>query len=485
MDVNNRPDELSNSHRLIEVLAMFTSMLDSAYNGILYVDENGIVRYVNEAFAEYNKISKEKIIGHSLNEFNFETTIERSLKTEQYDLLFVCDIGPKTFVGSRWPVYRNNKYAGIFNLYFSISPLDVEKRWGKLYYDLIAKVQAKDIWTTISNTMLELGSYRDEFNKTNMAKRGVENIVGTTPAIQDLKKRILSISASPSTVLITGESGTGKELFAHAIHYHSTRADKPFVKVNCAAIPETLLESELFGYVDGAFTGARKGGKMGKFELANKGTIFLDEIGDMPLSMQVKLLRVLQEKEIERLGDNKTIPVNVRVVSATNKDLMSLVNEGKFREDLYYRLHVIVLHIPPLRERKDDIHDLINYAISELNKNLNMSISRVSPEALNLILSYDWPGNVRELKNVIEAAMNFCRSNIIEPESLPYFVSSGTKAIYKTFDIGLQNSINKTEKEQLIAVLKQCQGSRKEAARVLNLSKSTLYRRMKKHNLLE
>ena len=485
MKINNRIDE--NNYPFIDALAMFSSMLDSAYHGILYVDETGIVRYVNEAFAGYNKLSKEKIIGRPLGEFEFESSIETALKAEQYELLFICDIGPRKFVGARWPVYRDNKYSGIFNLYFSVSAQDVERKWGKLYLDLIAKVQAKDIMTTIAQTMLELDTYRDEFNKTNMARRGIDNIIGTTQDMLELKRRVLLVGTSPSTVLITGESGTGKELFAHAIHYHSNRADKPFVKVNCAAIPETLLESELFGYVEGAFTGARKGGKMGKFELANKGTIFLDEIGDMPLSMQAKLLRVLQEKEIERLGDDKTIPVNIRIVSATNRDLMSLVSEGKFREDLYYRLHVIVLHIPPLRERKNDIHGLINYAIKELNKNLNMSILRISPEALNIILAYDWPGNVRELKNVIEAAMNFCRSNIIEPEALPYFLfsSSETATTDRPHDIDLRGSINETEKEQLIAGLKQCEGSRKEAARILNLSKSTLYRMMKKHNLLE
>lgn len=488
MKVDNLIDEMNNDCLQIEELAMFSSMLDSAYHGILYIDENGIVRYVNESFARYNKLSRESIIGYPLSKFRFEGSVEKALKSQQYELLFICDIGPRKFIGSRWPVYRNNKYAGILNIYFSVSALDVERKWGKIYVDLIAKVQAKDIMATITQTLLELESYRDEFNKTNIARRGIDNIIGSTPAMLELKKRVLLVSTTPSTVLLTGESGTGKELFAQAIHYHSNRSNKPFVKVNCAAIPDTLLESELFGYVDGAFTGARKGGKMGKFELANNGTIFLDEIGDMPLSMQAKLLRVLQEKEIERLGDNKTIPVNVRVISATNKDLRSLVSEGKFREDLYYRLHVIVLHIPPLRERKNDIPELVNYAISELNKKLNTSIIRISPEALNIMLSYNWPGNVRELKNVIEAAINFCRGNIIEPEALPYFLlshSDNSGATCKTHNIDLRGSIAEAEKEQLIAVLKQCRGSRKEAAKILNVSKSTLYRMMKKHNLLE
>jgi DNA-binding protein Fis len=216
-----------------------------------------------------------------------------------------------------------------------------------------------------------------------------------------------------------------------------------------------------------------------------QGTIFMDEIGDMPLSMQAKLLRVLQEKEIERLGAEKTISVDVRIISATNKDLCDLVREGAFREDLYYRINVINFHIPPLRDRKEDIPELVNYAIKELNKNMNRSILKISEEALQLLINYDWPGNIRELKNVLESAMNFCRSHIIDQNALPYFLHLNGSNNKKTDKIDLQGKIDEVEKQELIAVLNQCRGRRKDAAAILRISKSTLYRLMKKHNLLD
>jgi transcriptional regulator with PAS, ATPase and Fis domain len=295
---------------------------------------------------------------------------------------------------------------------------------------------------------------------------------------------VLIVSNSPSSVLLTGDSGTGKELFAKAIHFHGNRSSQPFVKVNCAAIPENLLEAELFGYVEGAFTGARKGGKLGKFELANKGTIFLDEIGEMPLPMQAKLLRVLQEGEIERVGGIKTIPIDVRIISATNKDLLSLIKEGNFREDLYYRLNVVNFHIPPLRERKSDIPLLINYIIQQLNKRLGRAILYPTQEAMELLLSYDWPGNIRELVNIIEAAMNFCRSSVIDIEDLPFFLNSYKD--YKPYNNSqsLEAKVENAEKFQLISVLKQCNGNRKAAAEMLEISRTTLFRLMKKYELL-
>ncbi len=465
---------------------MLQMMLDSPYEGIIYVDESGIIKYVNEAFARYTKKSKENIVGHRHAEFAFDNDIDLLLETKDFVPMAFTKIGNRKFIVSRRPVYHSQEYAGVFSQYFSISPQDVEGNFGKDYLDLIAGIQTKDIMFNVAQTVMELHSYKDEFTKTNSARRGLNNIEGNSPVIQELKQRTLMVSQSPSSVLITGESGTGKELFAQAIHYHGDRATQPFVKVNCAAIPESLLESELFGYVDGAFTGARKGGKMGKFELADRGTIFLDEIGDMPRAMQVKLLRVLQDKEIERLGSEETIPIDVRVITATNKNLLSLVQEGAFREELYYRINVINIHIPPLRERKSDIPAIINYTINELNKNLNLNILSMSPEAIALLVRYDWPGNIRELKNVLEATMNFCRGSVIEADALPYSLHINAEASQKKDSNGqeLQGTIDQVEKEQLISVLKQCRGRRKDAAEILNVSKSTLYRLMKKHDLL-
>lgn len=253
------------------------------------------------------------------------------------------------------------------------------------------------------------------YNKMNIDYRmTVDDIIGESESIKRVKKNALKAAESSSTILITGESGTGKEMFARAIHFHSSRGDRPFITINCAAIPEELLESELFGYEEGAFTGAKKGGKLGMFERANKGTIFLDEIGDMSIHLQAKLLRVLQEKEIQKVGGKSGIKVDVRIISATNKNLPELVENGMFREDLYYRLNVLPIELPSLKERKGDIPLLVDYMVKVYSKKLDKNISGVSEEVLNMLEEYNWPGNIRELQNVIEFCINMTNENIID-----------------------------------------------------------------------
>lgn len=252
------------------------------------------------------------------------------------------------------------------------------------------------------------------FNKMNVDyTMTIEDIIGDSPNIVRVKKSALMASESTSTILITGDSGTGKELFARAIHTHSKRSDKPFVTLNCAAIPSELLESELFGYEDGAFTGARKGGKIGMFELANTGTIFLDEIGDMSLHLQSKLLRVLQEKEVRKVGGKKNIKIDVRIIAATNKNLLKMVDENLFREDLYYRLNVIPIMLPSLKDRKSDIPKLLEHMIKLYSDKLEKKVDSVDPDVLNMFINYEWPGNIRELQNVVEFCINMADSNII------------------------------------------------------------------------
>ena len=253
------------------------------------------------------------------------------------------------------------------------------------------------------------------YNKMNIDYRmTVDDIIGESESITAVKKNALKAAESTSTILITGESGTGKEMFARAIHFHSSRGDRPFITINCAAIPEELLESELFGYEEGAFTGAKKGGKLGMFERANKGTIFLDEIGDMSIHLQAKLLRVLQEKEIQKVGGKSGIKVDVRIISATNKNLPELVENGMFREDLYYRLNVLPLALPSLRERKGDIPLLVNYMVKMYSKKLGKNITGVSDEVMEMLEEYTWPGNIRELQNVIEFCINMAGGNKID-----------------------------------------------------------------------
>lgn len=382
------------------------------------------------------------------------------------------------------------------------------------------------------------------YNKMNIDYRmTVDDIIGESESIKRVKKNALKAAESSSTILITGESGTGKEMFARAIHFHSSRGDRPFITINCAAIPEELLESELFGYEEGAFTGAKKGGKLGMFERANKGTIFLDEIGDMSIHLQAKLLRVLQEKEIQKVGGKSGIKVDVRIISATNKNLPELVENGMFREDLYYRLNVLPIELPSLKERKGDIPLLVDYMVKVYSKKLDKNISGVSEEVLNMLEEYNWPGNIRELQNVIEFCINMTNENIIddinilrnrfriEEENLK--ISRNSIHSKKTFNnnfldkecsicpkdnldterslvnknIGCSCSIinkdtevdnkkksdkpvflklddiEKNEIKKALDYYKPYKNDKDKVAEVLGISKATLYRKIKKYNL--
>lgn len=280
--------------------------------------------------------------------------------------------------------------------------------------------------------------------------------------------------------MITGESGTGKEVFAKAIHYASSRKYKPFVTVNCGAIPENLLESELFGYEKGAFTGASEKGKVGKFELADGGTIFLDEIGDMPLQLQVKILHVLQNMKFDRVGGNKSICVDVRVVAATNKDLEKLIKEGTFREDLYYRLSVIPLSIPPLRERDGDIKLLMNHFLKKYSKLMNKDIRSFSPEVEKIYLNHDWAGNVRELENAVEYGTNMAFGNVIDVEAVPARILKKEKemAKFKNLDKTLAQQVKCFEREIIMKKLEEYHGVKEAVAKELGLSRATLYRKL-------
>jgi Nif-specific regulatory protein len=297
--------------------------------------------------------------------------------------------------------------------------------------------------------------------------------------MQEVFDLIAQVSGSEATVLIRGESGTGKELIANAIHYNSKRAEMPVIKVNCAALPETIIESELFGHEKGAFTGAVTARK-GRFELANGGTIFLDEIGDLSPTTQVKLLRILQEREFERVGGNETIKSSVRVIAATNRDLEQLMAEGRFREDLYYRLNVFPIHVPPLRSRKSDIMLLADYFTEKYSSKNNKNIKRISTPAIQLLTSYHWPGNVRELENCIERAVLISTDDVIHgnhlPPSLQSAESTGTE-IHNT----LQQAIDELEKELILDALKSCSGNMTKAAKMLGISERIMGLRKSKY----
>lgn len=309
-----------------------------------------------------------------------------------------------------------------------------------------------------------------------------DNIIGKSTQIKEIIEYARSVANTPSTVIIQGESGTGKEIFAQAIHNESSRSSEPFIAINCGAIPKNLIESELFGYENGAFTNARAGGMPGKFELAHKGTIFLDEIAEMPMDMQVNLLRVLQEKNITRIGGTKSIPVDVRVIVATNKNILEEVKKGNFREDLYYRLSVIPIYIPPLRERKDDILPLTGYFLERKAEKLGKEIPRLSTRDYEILSGYNWPGNVRELENIIE--------NYVINESLPMHLLNETlgfnnqpkndKVQMITYHM---QSLSQWEKIAITECLARCNGNISKTASVLNIDRSTLYKKMKHHRI--
>jgi DNA-binding NtrC family response regulator len=329
-----------------------------------------------------------------------------------------------------------------------------------------------------------------ELKNQLQSKYRFDNIVGQSAPIQSVLSMIEKVADTDSTILVTGESGTGKELIAKAIHYNSTRGDKAFVPINCGAIPSELLESELFGHVKGAFTGAISN-RQGRFELANKGTLFLDEIGDLSPSLQVKLLRVLQEKKFEPVGSAKTIESDVRIVAATNVDLAKAVKEGNFREDLFYRLNVIPMKIPALRERKDDIPLLLNHFIQRFNKNKHINITGIHPMALDKLMNYNWPGNIRELENFIERVSILRKEGMIEISDIPTYFdeSSSTHRLGElTVDIpengiDFNSAIAAYENQLILNALNKTGWNRNQAAILLRLNRTTLVEKIKKKGL--
>jgi transcriptional regulator of aroF, aroG, tyrA and aromatic amino acid transport len=314
-----------------------------------------------------------------------------------------------------------------------------------------------------------------------------KDIIGSSPSIEKVKKIAATVSKSNSTILITGESGTGKELFARAIQGLSSRKDKSFVTINCAAMPENLIESELFGYEKGSFTGAMTSGKDGLFKEANGGTLFFDEIGELSMHLQAKLLRVLQEGVIRRIGSNKEEKVDVRIIVATNRNLEEMVREKKFREDLYYRLNVIPIYIPPLRERLEDIPLLVTYFIEKLDRKLNKNISTASMDFIGKLMNYEWPGNVRELQNVIERAMNLCEDKILTQDYLFFdfnreYKLESSKLIIRN-DLKLKDLVELCEKEAIVRVMEKSKSIRK-SAKVLGISHTALINKIKKYNII-
>ena len=346
--------------------------------------------------------------------------------------------------------------------------------------DFLPKPFSLDHLMTVVNKALELRSLRHENQKLKEElghRYQFDNIVGRSPAMREIFATIQRVAPTRATVLLAGESGVGKDLIARAIHHNSPRADRPFVKINCTALPENLMEIELFGYEKGAFTGANTN-KPGKFEQADTGTVFLDEIGDVPTSIQVKLLRILQEREFERLGSNKTRHIDVRVLAATNVDLRAALEQGTFREDLYYRLNVLPLNIPALRERKEDIPFLVDHFVKKLRKDLGSPVESVSEAAVERLMSYHWPGNVRELENVIERSMVLSNGPILEASDIKLDTTPRAKSDALGSFLPEGTTLDDYEQSIIREALRRANGNKSQAARLLGLTRNALRYRL-------
>ena len=444
-----------------------SQILKMTSDGFIITDTEGNVREINKQYADFFGKSRSEIIGKSIlniipnskmidivkHKFSEEDAVHKYIDGEAKGNSVIVS---RSYVEDE----DGNVVAGVAQVKFKVQTLAVAKK--------------------LMNEYEELEYYREEFQNQNR----VDNIIGSDTKFREIVKECLKVAKTDIPVLLTGETGTGKEVMAKALHTNSLRYDKPFVSINCAAIPFELLESELFGYMDGAFTGAKRGDKKGKFQLANGGTIFLDEIGDMPSSMQAKLLRVLQEKEIEPLGSEKSIPLDVRVVAATRQDLEAKMKDGSFREDLYYRLSVFNIHIPPLRERGGDSLELAEFFLDELNHKYK-TYKTFSKAVKAYFLKYQWPGNVREVNNVVQSAYAISTENIIDINDIPARMLQQEKPAINLDKNkkSLGQMVDDYEKEVILELLKKHKGNCLEAAKEAGIHKSNFYRKLQKYGI--
>ncbi len=448
----------------IDEASLLETMLAAPDELIVVVNQNGYIENMSQAYGDFLGIQVQNAIGRHVTEVIENTRMDIVVKTGVPETGETQDIHGEKMIATRIPIRKNGMVIGAYGRVLVRNTRELHMLHDKL-----------------SSIEMELNMYKRTFEKINTAKYTVDDIIGDCSIMQDLKDSVRKVAKTNSNVLIMGESGTGKELFAHSIHAGSMRRKAPFVCVNCGSIPEQLIESELFGYEEGAFTGARKGGKIGLFPAAHGGTIFLDEIGELPLSMQVRLLRVLQDREIQRVGSNVREKVNVRVVAATNRNLYQMVKKGEFRSDLYYRLNVVTLHLPLLRERKEDLPLLIQMILSKISKKESLGAIEISREAMDHLLRYDWPGNVRELENVLERAINFTDAGEkIKAKNLPERI---TGSMVSQTVMPLKELMENTEKDAIKDALLRCRNCKAKAANELGISRTTLYEKMMKYEI--
>ncbi len=454
----------------MDIGKQWRQIIDSVPDGIIIVDAKGFFIAANPTAQLLTGYSEEELKGQSCRLLNCTGCKLIGKGTgEKW-----CGLFSEGFIREKKCMITNSRNRAI-PIVKNATVLFNEKN------EIVGAIETlKDISENI-NYKNELASIKRMYHIDD----GFHGIIGRTPVMQSLYEHIESVASLDTPVMILGESGTGKEMVAKALHETSMRASKPFIKVNCAALSENILESELFGHVKGAYTGAEND-RTGRFEAAHKGTIFLDEIGDIPLSVQVKLLRVLEEKMIQRVGANKSIPIDVRIITATNKNLEKMIKQESFREDLFFRINVFPLTCPPLSQRKDDITLITQHFISIQAEKTGKNILGFAPKAMRLMVAYPWPGNIRELRNSVEYAFVLARGKSIDIEHLPEkitnykpleTVTSESQKTSDTVKVGL------SEKEKLLAALQKTDGNQTKAAELLGVSRITVWKRIKKHGI--
>lgn len=439
-----------------------TSILDSIYDGVLVADASGIVRYVNPEYTRITGVKYNDIVGRYLHEVRPGAILPQVIRTGQALEGVYRREGDVEYVVDMAPILIDGRVVGGVSVVKDITEVQ------RLSQELQKHTKRVKRLKSIVNNL-----FRARFTFTD--------ILGESNDLRFALNFARRIAQQEYDVLITGESGTGKEMFAQAIHNASSRADGPFVAVNCAALTPSLIESELFGYGEGAFTGAIKGGKIGLFEIADGGTIMLDEITELSIEMQAKLLRVLEERTIRRVGEAVEIPVNVRVIAATNKNLSEYVKSGRLREDIYYRLNVINLHLPPLRERGNDVKILTDHFLNLCSKKTGRPLA-IHESTYEILMRYPWPGNIRELRHAIEFAVNMCENKVIMPQHLPKTITGLTPFTFEQTHVPLAETVREVERKVISEALKKYGDSvagKKQAAKVLGISLATLYNKMK------
>lgn len=444
---------------------VLTLIFDHIDNGACVVDSDGFITHFNTPYGKFLGVDPKKQIGRHITDVVENSRMHVVAKTGKSEINASHAINGQEMIVQRIPVMENGRVLAVY---------------GQVMFKDIKEVS--NLAATLSVLRSKVRRYEKELSSLRSTRYTFDSIIGTSTALTNLKIEARRAARSHLPVLIAGESGTGKELFAQAIHNDSCRMDKPFIRVNCAAIPKDLLEAELFGYDKGAFTGAKTTGNKGKFELADKGSIFLDEIGDLPIEMQPKLLRVLEEKEFERIGGNRIITTDFRLLAASNQNLKDMVKAGTFRADLYYRLNVVPIEIPPLRERCQDIIPLSHHL---LEKSMEATPREVflSPEAEEILTSHDWPGNVRELNNVIERTLATIDEAQIDPRDLPLYLHKGEKPAGTVGKSLLKEVVAKAEKAAISDALKLTNYNKAKASKILGIHRTLLYKKAKKYNI--